>query len=65
MVSRQFGLNQILPKPLFANKSAIILYNMVHTKGQCMEEMERYFGITQFTLVPINPLFFCTQEYDT
>lgn len=38
---------------------------MIHTKAECIKEMERYFGITQFTPVPINPSFFCSREYDT
>lgn len=65
LVSRQFGLNPIMPKLLFNKKSSVILYNMHHTEVECNEEISRYVGITQFTPISFKPSFYCTQEYDT
>lgn len=65
LVSQQFGLNHIMPKPLFNKKRSVILYNMHHTEAGCNEEISWYVGITQFTHVSFKPSFYYTQEYDT
>lgn len=65
LVSRQFALNHVMPKPIFNKKSVIILYIMHHIEAECNKEMSHYVGPTQITLIPFKLSYYCTQEYDT
>lgn len=65
LVSRQFELIQIIPKPLFAKKNSLILYNMIDMEEESDKLITRYSSRTQFTPVAFKPNFFCTQEFDS
>jgi hypothetical protein len=64
LVSRQFGLIQILPKPLYAKKNSLILYNKIHTEATSSRKITRYVGKTKLTPVAFKPYFLCTHEFD-
>lgn len=44
LVEQQFGLIQILPKPLYAKKNSLILYNAIHTEATSSRQVSRYVG---------------------
>ncbi|XP_050874941.1 uncharacterized protein LOC127078535 [Lathyrus oleraceus] len=64
LVARQFGIIQIFPKPLYARKNSLLLYNAIHTKATSSRKIARYAGQTKLSPFSFKPYFLCTHELD-
>ncbi|KAI5442394.1 hypothetical protein KIW84_011460 [Lathyrus oleraceus] len=65
LVSRQFGLIQIKPQPIFPKKGSIIFYNSLHTKDEG-KELSKKLADDSLDIRPVifRPSFLCTPEFD-
>ncbi|XP_050915657.1 uncharacterized protein LOC127130732 [Lathyrus oleraceus] len=65
LVSRQFGLIQIKPQPIFPKKGSIIFYNSLHTEDEG-KELSKKLADASLDIRPVifRPSFLCTPEFD-
>lgn len=63
LVSRQFRLVQLKPKPLYEKKRHMCLHSMFSTKEGFKTKTIRYISVTSLTIVSFQSSFYCTQEF--
>ena len=63
-VARQFGLCQILPEPLYHNKSGIFHRGMNFNNVEAQSIIRKFTGLFHITLVPFTPSYYCTKDFE-
>lgn len=63
LVARQFGLVQLLPKPLFSRKNKVLLYNMRYHERDARNILAFYSSRAELVPTPFEPCFLTTPEF--
>lgn len=66
LVSRQFGVSKIVPKPFFNRKSELCLCTFDYSEDEYLQRLTRHV-VDRVVLTPFSfqPTFYCTKEFDT
>ena len=60
LVSRQFGIIQSLPNPIYAREKSLLYYNADYFEEAATKKIGRYVGRTVLTLFDFKPNFLCS-----
>lgn len=66
LVSRQFGVSQIVPKSFFSRNNELCLYTVEYSESEYLQRLDRHAAdFAVLTPFPFHLTFYCTKEFDT
>ena len=64
LVSRQFGIVQSLPSPIYSREKLLLFYNADYSEDAATKHIGRYVGRTVLTLFDFNLSFMCSPIFE-
>ena len=64
LVSRQFGIVQSLPSPIYSQEKLLLFYNADYSEDATTKHIGRYVGRTILTMFDFNLNFLCSSNFE-